>query len=190
MNVISYLQKQFANINGVYHSFVGDLTEQEWLTRPAAGQNMLGFTVWHIPRTQDTHVQTWIRGLPEVVYGDRWAHWRTLKPLGNGVGVSLQEADEIARTVRRDDVLEYADAVNQEIARWLGQIKESDLDQVVDIPQRLAAFPEYQTPGFVAEVQNLFDQPAWNQLMRPCIGHVHRHLGELEIVKAILRTPK
>ncbi len=190
MNITTYLQKQFANLNAVFHGIAGDLTDEEWLMRPAPGQNVLGYTVWHIPRTQDTFVQTWIRGIAEVAHGDRWSHWQPLKRLGIGVGISLDEADEIARRVTRADALDYADAVHRVIFEWLGESSESDLDQILDTRQRLAAFPEYQTPGFIEEVSDLYDQPVWGLLMRPCMGHIHRHLGELEVVKTILRAQR
>jgi hypothetical protein len=190
MNTALYLQKQFANIHAIFHGMVEDLTDEEWVTRPAPGQNMLGYTVWHIPRTQDSFVQTWIRGSAEVVQRGRWADWRSLRRLGIGVGISLDEADEIARSIKRVDVLAYADAVHEEISAWLAERRDSDFDQVFDFRQRLAAFPEYQTPGFVEEVSNLYDQPIWGILMRPCIGHIHRHLGELEVVKSILRASR
>ncbi|GAB4418530.1 MAG: hypothetical protein Fur0044_14560 [Anaerolineae bacterium] len=190
MNTITYLQKQLANINTIFHSIADDLTEEEWVSRPALGQNMIGYTVWHIPRTQDTHVQTWIRGIPEVIHGDRWTHWRQLKQHGNGVGISLAEADYVARSIQRADVMEYADVVHQEISTWLTKLNESDLNILPNISQHLSAYPEYQTSGYVEEASGLFDQPIWSQLMRPCIGHIHRHLGELEIVKDIMRKGK
>jgi len=190
MNAIGYLQKQFANINAVFHSIVDDLTDEEWISRPASGQNMLGYTVWHIPRIQDAHVQTWIRGIPEVIRSDRWADWYHLKPLGNGVGISLEDADKVSYATKKSDVLQYADEVQKETSGWLATISEEDLDKLPEIQQHLSQFPEYQTPGYIEEAGGLFDQPIWSQLMRPCIGHVHRHLGELEIVKTILRTGK
>ena len=190
MNAPTYLQKQLANLNAVFHGITEDITDTEWVTRPAPGQNMLGYTVWHMPRAQDSFVQTWIRGIPEVAHGERWAHWHELKRLGIGVGISLDDADKIARSVKREDVIEYADAVHQEISAWLGRIDEGELDHVNETKQRLSSFPEYQTHEFLEDVRNLIDQPAWTLLMRPCIGHIHRHLGELEIVKTILRTGK
>ena len=190
MNASTYLQKQLANLNTVFHGITEDLTDEEWVTRPAPGQNMIGYTVWHMPRAQDSFVQTWIRGIPEVAHGARWEHWQTLKHLGIGVGISLEEADNIARSTKRTDVVEYADAVHQEISTWLEGIVEDELDQANDTHQRLSSFPEYQTPGFLDDVRNLINQPAWTLLMRPCIGHIHRHLGELEIVKTILRINK
>ena len=190
MNTITYLEEQLANINTTFHSIAEDLTQEEWVSRPAPGQNLIGYTVWHIPRVQDTHVQTWIRGIPEVVHGDRWTHWRHLKPYGNGVGISLADADYVARSIHRADVLEYADGVHREISTWLNELNESALDILPNISQHLSAYPEYHTPGYVAECSSLYDQPIWSQLMKPCIGHIHRHLGELEIVKDIMRKGK
>ena len=187
MNITGYLKKQFSNLNGVYHSIANDLTQEEWLTRPAPGQNMIGYAVWHIPRTQDNFLQTWIRGQAEIIHRDRWSHWRQLKPLGIGVGITLQQADEITRTIRLGDVLAYADEVHQTMLDWLAEINEQDLNLVPDARQRLTAFREYQTPGYLEEVNNLLGLPVWGLLIRPCMGHVHRHLGELEISKDILR---
>jgi len=190
MNLTTYLQKQFANLNGVLHAIVGDLTDEEWLARPAPGQNTIGYTVWHLPRTQDNFLQTWIRGHAEVVHSDRWAHWRHLRPLGVGIGITLEEADEIARAVQLPDVLAYADEVHQTMSTWLAEVSEEELDPVPDARRRLAAFPEYQTPGYLEEVDNLLGLPAWGLLIRPCMGHIHRHLGELDITKDILRKAK
>ena len=190
MKTTTYLQKQLANINAVFHSSVDDLTDAEWVMRPAPGQNMIGYTVWHMPRTQDFFVQTWIRGFAEVAHSSRWTHWRSLKRVGTGIGISLDEADEIARSVKQAEVLDYADAVHQEISTWLEECGESELDRMPNPRQRLSDFPEYQTPGFVEEVNSYYDQPVWTLLMRPCSGHIHRHLGELEVVKTILRTQR
>ncbi len=188
MNAITLFQKQFANINSIFHSIADDLTESEWRARLAPGQNMVGYTVWHIPRVQDSHVQTWIRGKPEVAHGDRWIRWQPLKQFGNGVGISLDDADRIANQVQRADVMEYTDIVYREIITWLKELTESYLDQTPNYKQHLAPYPEYQTPEFMEEAGDLFNQPIWSQLMRPCIGHIHRHLGELQIAKDIVRT--
>jgi hypothetical protein len=190
MDTVTYLQQQFSNLNELLHSIAGDLTGEELLSRPAPGQNTIGYTIWHMPRTQDNLLQTWIRGQAEIAHRDRWAHWRPLRPLGIGVGITLEEADEIARTVQLDDALDYADEVHATILAWLAEINEEELDRIPDAKERLAAFPEYQTHGYLAQVDDLFDSPVWGLLMKPCMGHIHRHLGELEIVKDILRKAK
>jgi hypothetical protein len=190
MNAISYLQKQFTNLNAGLHGIANDLNDAEWVTRPAPGQNLIGFMVWHLPRSQDMFIQTWIRGEAEVARSERWNSWVPLKRLGIGAGISLEEADYIAHSVNKTEVLEYADEVHQTISGWLGGCREGDLDQLLDPRQRLAAFPEYQTAGFAREVVHLFNQPVWNLLLRPCTAHIYRHLGELDVMKEMMRTPR
>lgn len=162
----------------------------EWVTRPVRGQNMPRYIIWHIPRTQDSHIHTWIRGVPEIAHGDRWAHWQQVRPMGAGIGITLAEADDLAQYVHKIDVLKYADEVHQAILSWLDEINEKDLEATPRYTDRLVDFPEYRTPGYYKETIDLVDMPVWGQLMRPCIGHVHRHLGELELLKNILRAGK
>lgn len=188
MNTIDYLDRQLTNINRLLHEIVGDVSEEEWLSRAAPGQNRIGFITWHIARTQDTVVQTWIRTVPEVLHRPEWAHWEELRPLGMGAGIRLEEADRIAAVVRMDETFTYVDLVHQEIVTWLRQQNEDDLDQVPDSTKNLAPFPEYQATGFHAELGGMFNQPIWNLLMRPCIGHIHRHLGELQLAKTLVRA--
>jgi hypothetical protein len=38
MDTVTYLQKQFSNLNGLLHSIAGDLTGEELLARSARGQ--------------------------------------------------------------------------------------------------------------------------------------------------------
>ena len=187
MNVTTYLQKQFSNLNSVLHYYADDLTEAEWITRPGPGQNRIGYTVWHMPRAQDHFLHTWIRGTNEIAHSDRWAKWHALQPLGIGVGITLSESDKIASSVQLADVLAYADEVHQALMAWLARIDDGDLDRVPNTQEYLAAFPEYQTTGYLEEINNLFGLPVWGLLIRPCMGHIHRHCGELEITKDILR---
>jgi hypothetical protein len=188
MNAVTLLDNQLANINAIFHSLIEDLTDQEWISRPAPGQNIIAYIAWHVPRVQDNFIHTWIRGIPEVFHSDRWAHWYHLRQFGIGVGIMLEESDEIALNVLKADVLAYANAVYNENSAWLKGLSEADLDQIPDSRLHLSPYPEYQTPGFYEESSSLLDQPIWAQLMRPCTGHVHRHLGELELAKAMLRA--
>jgi AraC-like DNA-binding protein len=188
MKTTTFIQNQLSHINTLFQDIVGDITDREWITRPAQGHNLAGYTAWHIPRIQDSFVQLWIRGIPELAHGEQWQQWQHLKQSGVGVGITLEQADEIAHTVHRADVLTYAADVHQEITGWLKNLDENDLDQIPDVAQHLAVYPEYLTPGFHKETDSLYHKPIWNLFLRPCIGHVHRHLGELEVIKSVLRT--
>jgi hypothetical protein len=84
-------------------------------------------------------------------------------------------------------VLPYADAVHQETLIWLRELRDDDLDWITDAKKYLAPYPEYQTPGFRAGTDGHLGEPVWTLLMRPCVGHIQRHLGELMIIKDVMR---
>ncbi len=188
MKATVLLAKQITSVNTLLHHALDDLSPHAWTSRLLRGENMLGFIVWHVPRMQDHTVQTWIRGVPEVVHAERWAHWRDLRPLGAGLGIPLAEADRIAQCVEPADVLAYADAVLHEILNWLATLTDDDLEYIPDARQHLAPYPEYQTAGHHAETDELLDLPIWRLLSGPCFGHVRGHLGELALLKSQLRT--
>lgn len=187
MHAVDLLARQFSGVNSLFHSFADDLTPSEWTMRAIPGSNLLGFTVWHLPRTQDWAVQTVIRGRPEVISDARWHGRGSLQTPGIGAGFTPEEADETAAGVNPVDVLAYADAVHQNILDWLSTLSDDDLDTVPDMAAHEAAYLEYQRPGFRAEVGHLVATPVWRLLLGPCTGHVRSHLGEMEFLKQALR---
>jgi hypothetical protein len=187
MRTTKFLENFFDYGHMMMHHAVADLTDEEWETRIADHQNKLGYIAWHLPRVQDNMIQTWIRGLPEVVHGERWAHWEKFRHLGVGVGITLKEADDIASGVNKADVLAYEEVVYQEALVWLRQLNDADLDLIPDAQKHLVPYPEYQTAGYHEETDGHLGEPTWELLMRPCIGHIQRHLGEIMTVKAVLR---
>ena len=187
MNAVTLINEMLANINILFHGIIEDLSDEEWVSRPAPGSNRVAFTAWHLPRTQDHFIQLWIRGESEVIYGERWLHWQHLRRYGSGIGITLEESDEIALSLIREDVLDYEDAVYNQSSRWLHNLIDPDLDLTPNMREYLSAYPDYLTAGYHRDTEHLLDLPAWCLLMRPCIGHVYRHLGELELAKELFR---
>ena len=64
MNAIARFAAQWTAVNTALHTYARDLRPSEWTFRPAAGQNLLGFTPWRIPASQDWMVHTWVRDAP------------------------------------------------------------------------------------------------------------------------------
>src|SRR2546423_827858 len=102
-------------------------------------------------------------------------------------GLSLEEANAIPHPVSRSEVLSYADAVHSTITNWLKQLSDGDLDMVPEMKAHMAVYPAYQLPGFRAETDDLLGLLVWRLLNSPCSGHMREHLGELQILKQILR---
>jgi hypothetical protein len=188
MRAIDLLVRQLKGANSLYHAIADDLTSSEWTVQALPGSNMPGFTLWHLPRTQDWAAQTVVRGIPEVIAAAQWQGRGGLQTPGIGAGFTPEEADELAGGVTRDDVLAYADAVHQTVVEWLSTLHDDDLDAVPAMMAHQAAYPEYQRPGFRAEVDDPAGMPVWRFLIGPCFGHLRGHLGELETLKQALRV--
>jgi hypothetical protein len=188
MNAVNLLEKQLSGINAITHDLVADLSDSEWVSRAAPGANLLGFIVWHTARQQDNAIQTLVRGVPEVIWDQRWKGRGGLTTPGTGAGFSPAEADQVAHTTRRSDALEYADAILAAHLTWLHQLAETDLDAIPDLPAHLASYPEYQRATFQAEIRDLIGMPVWRFLIGTSIGHIRGHLGEADSLKTILRA--
>jgi hypothetical protein len=190
------LVQQLQTVNLRLHHSAHDLTPQELLARPLHGVNPIGFLVWHMARSQDWAVNTAIRNVPEVIKRDPWAGTALAVP-GIGTGFELEEAAQAAARFELPSLLGYADAVHDDTLIWLRTAGESMLDDIPDVAAHDAGHAEYQTPGFRAEMDGGPEHddavgrkgglPVWIFLTSVSITHLHRHLGELDLIKDLLR---
>jgi DinB superfamily len=196
VDAIGLLVQQVQTVNLRLHHSAGDLTGEELVARPLEGVNPTGFLIWHMARSQDWAVNTAIRNVPEVIKREPWAGGRLAVP-GIGTGFELEEAARAAARFELPALLSYADAVNDDMLAWLRTAGEAMLDHIPDVAAHDATHPEYQTPGFRAEMDSGPEHddavgrkgglPAWIFLTSVSITHLHRHLGELDLVKDLLR---
>lgn len=188
VNVIDLLKLQFAGINGLINEFASDFTDAEWTTRVTAQTDLPGFIFWHVARVQDWAVQTAARGVPEVIQDSRWQGRDGLSTPGVGTGFTRPEADQIASAVSRLEYIEYANAVHQAIRSWLSTLTEADLEVVPDMVAHQAGYPEYQRPSFHEKIKSLIGQSTWRLLLGPSNAHVRLHLGEVDLLKQLMRS--
>jgi hypothetical protein len=173
-------------VNAILHDLAHDLTPDEWTARPGAGQNRLGFTLWHVPASEDWFVHTWIRNVTEVRDREPWAPWAGLNRLGLAFGIGLSEADAIAQAVEPARMLAYADAELAEVLAWLRSVTAADLGRVPDNRAHLARHPAYRSAEYLAAVEGMWDDPV-GALLAADIGHARGHLGEARLVKELVR---
>jgi hypothetical protein len=190
------LVQQLQTVNLRLKHSVGDLSPEELVARPLEGVNPIGFLVWHISRSQDWAVNTAIRDVPEVITRKPWVGSPLAVP-GIGTGFDLEEAVHAAEGFELPALLGYADAVHRDTLEWLATIDEEMLDEIPDVGAHDAPHAEYQTPGFRAEMDSGPEHddavgrrgglPVWIFLTSVSITHLHRHLGELDLLKDLLR---
>ncbi len=191
------LAQQLDTVNIRLHHSAADLTEDELTAQVLPGVNPIGFILWHMARSQDWAVNTAIRDVPEVISQDRWRKSSVSIP-GMGTGFPATDAIELARRVDRDTLLAYADAVHAESIAWLRTQGESMLDEIPEAAVHNARHREYQTEGFRAEMESGPEHddavgrkgglPSWVYLTSVAVTHLHRHLGEVDLIKDVLRS--
>ena len=196
MNALGMLEQQLNTVNLRLHHSAQDLTPGELVARPIEGVNPIGFLIWHMARSQDWAVNTAIRDVPEVIKRRPWVSSPLAVP-GMGTGFELEVAARAAAQFELADLLAYADAVHEDMLAWLRTADEEILDQIPDVGAHDAPHPEYQTPGFRTEMDSGPEHddavgrkgglPVWVFLTSVSITHLHRHLGELDLLKDVLR---
>lgn len=188
MRATALLERQFASVRQILHDIADDLTPDELVTRALPNTNLLAFELWHIARTQDWALQTLVRGVPELIDQPRWQGRGQLATHGIGVGLTTEQADELARTLALADILEYAGAAHQEIVTWLGSVPDEALDMQFDVPGHLARYPVYFEKAMREEVPWMFQQPPVWRCLAPANAHVRDHLAQMELIKHQLRA--
>lgn len=196
LNAIEMLAQQLDTVNLRLHHSARDLSPRELTARVMPQVNPLGFIIWHMARSQDWAFCTAVRDVPEVVARAPWRDGPLAVP-GMGTGFDAAEADELARHVDVTSLLAYADAVHADARAWLVTRDESVLDEIPDAAAHSARHPEYRTPGFTAEmgggpehddaVGRKGGLPVWVFLTSVAITHLHRHLGEVDLIRDLLR---
>jgi DinB superfamily len=196
LHAIEMLIQQLDTVNIRLHHTADDLTPDELVARPLPGVNPIGFILWHMARSQDWAVNTAIRNEPELVKRAPWQQTQLAVP-GIGTGFAADEAAQVAGRVELRALLAYADAVHADISSWLRTQPDSMLEEIPDAAAHDAAHPEYQTAGFRAEMNSGPEHddavghkgglPAWVYLTSVAVTHLHRHLGEVDLLKDLLR---
>jgi hypothetical protein len=196
VNAMGMLVQQLETVSVRLHHSAADLSPQELVERPLPGVNPIAFLIWHMARSQDWAVNTAIRDVPELIMREPWSKSALAVP-GIGTGFALEEAAAAASRFQLADLLRYADDVHADTLAWVRTIDETMLDEIPDVTGHGAQHAEYQTPGFRAEMDSGPEHdeavgsrgglPVWIFLTSVSITHLHRHLGELDLVKDLLR---
>ena len=163
------------------------LTDDEWSERALPGTSLPGFVVWHCARILDWTVRCAIQGEPEVADTARWRE-RFPREWCYGAGIPDALADEIAASTTRAEVREYLADVRASVLTWFNAQTDLTLDAVPPLKANQVNRDGYLERSVWSEVEDLDGLKAWQLLARPCISHVRRHAGELDVLVGLLRA--
>jgi hypothetical protein len=190
MRAATLLRQQTAELDQRLRDGIADVSDVEWHTRAAPNTNLIGFICWHVARNQDVIVQTLIRGEPELIMREMWAHMSGLPAGGDdglGIGISLAQADAIALATTRDGVQAYSAAVFAMLCEWLETLTDDELDLRPDCLAHIAAIPAYQTSFWHRIAQAFAAMSIAEILGYYCIAHPYQHVAEIGLLTQLLR---
>ena len=186
MESVALLRNQLTGVHGLYREIVGGLTAEDWTAQPYPGGNPVGFLAWHIAATRDWAIQTWCQGLPAMRASTPF-NTSSINPPSPPFGMPADGAVAIARATTPATVLAYADAVHVSAMTLLDGLTDAGLDGVPDA-RAFNTRVSHQLPGYLEEIDDMYDNPIWRTLTGPCYGHARGHIGEIIAVVEMLRS--
>lgn len=110
------------------------LTYDEVKWRPGPGANSMGIIFFHLARSEDSFVQSRIRGKTQLWESEKWYEKLNL-PL-NEIG-SHYTVEQIAafRVPELKDLVGYAEAVRARTVEYLRSATASEFDKVINAPR-------------------------------------------------------
>jgi hypothetical protein len=187
MNAVALLRAQLDRSFEVIAEVANETSDGEWTAQASSALNPAGFTLWHCARAIDWAVNCAIRGVPEVAKQPKW-QGRLESDAWFGYDVSLEKACEVAATVSRAAVLDYAGDVHQSVGSWLDTLTEGELDTEPDLERNYASNGAYLgSPRLASWIKDDSGTPAWEFLTGTCTGHVRYHMGEVQTQLQVLR---
>jgi hypothetical protein len=132
MTPAELLQDAFGRIRETVHSVTEGLSADDLSFRPGPRANSIAWLIWHLTRVQDDHLAD-VAGRPQVWTSQGWSDrfGLSLDPSDTGYA---HTSDQVA-AVRVDDpklLTGYYDAVHEQTLGYVGALRDSELDRVVD----------------------------------------------------------
>ncbi len=169
--IAQVLREAMRNEHNMIEQAVRDLTpdQMHWVP-PDSKANHIGFTLWHILRTEDNVVQfvlqerkptVWLEGGYQERFG--------LERIAQGTGMPTADAHAL-RLPPMDEWLEYQRAVWQATDDYLASADDESLERTVT-------------------VKPLPDMKARQALNNIVLTHGHAHMGEICILRVLQGLP-
>jgi len=132
MTSAELLADAFGRIRGVVHHAVDGLTPEQLVFQPDTESNTIAWLVWHLTRIQDDHVAA-AAATEQVWISSGWCT-RFALPFDTAATGYAHRAEDV-RAVRVESgeaLVGYHDAVYERTIRFVGAIRDPDLDRIVD----------------------------------------------------------
>jgi hypothetical protein len=131
VNTAELIADGFGRVREVVHDTVDGLTDEQLVFRLDAEANTIAWLIWHLTRIQDDHVAD-VAGTEQVWTSGGWFARLGLPFEAHATGYGHRSDDVAAVRVESAELLRYYDAVHSQTILYIEQLKDADLDEIVD----------------------------------------------------------
>ncbi|MFJ3585834.1 DinB family protein [Streptomyces sp. NPDC090127] len=131
MRSADLLADAFGRVQEAVHQAVEGLSEEELTARVDEEANSIAWLVWHLTRVQDDHLAG-VFGTEQVWTADGWKDRFDLPFAAKATGFGHSSKQVAAVRASPELLLGYYDAVHARTLEQIGDLTDTDLDQVVD----------------------------------------------------------
>ncbi|WP_280413796.1 mycothiol transferase [Nocardia carnea] len=131
MNSADMLTDAIERIREVVHEAVDGLDDEALNYRPAPEANSIAWLIWHLTRVQDEHLSE-LTGGESFWTGRGWFERFDLPIDRTATGYGDTPADVSRIQAPAELLTGYYDAVHAHTLRFVGNLTDNDLDEIVD----------------------------------------------------------
>lgn len=168
--------------------------------RPHPQLNSIAWNLWHLTRTEDTAVNSFIAGLPQVldaggagdaaaldVAGD-WAQRMNIPWRHNFSVSTLAEVDEFDARIDLAALQGYSQAVEARTRAVIAELDRFDLAATLDEPllRRVLFSDGFAHPNAEGLLQNYLGWTKSKCLFNLALTHAYQHVGEIGVIATLL----
>jgi hypothetical protein len=131
MDLSAVLIDAFDRVRQGVEEVLDGLPDDALTFRPDDEANTIAWLVWHLARVQDDHIAG-VAGVEQRWTSDGWCDRFGLPFEPSATGYGQSPSDVAAVRVGAELLAGYYEVVHQATLRFLGGLRDADLDQIVD----------------------------------------------------------
>jgi hypothetical protein len=186
MEIKELIQIGLANVKRALDRTMDGLTPAEVKWQPKKDANSIGLILYDIARSEDTSVQSRLRGKPQIWESEKW--FQKLGKEASDPG-GHYTADQVNAFIVPDlkKLMEYAEAVRKQTLEYLDELKPADFDKKVNLPP-MGPPPGAAPAGAAAPPRpSPYRDLTVGSFLMMNITHFAQHAGEISYLRGLQR---
>ena len=168
---------------------VSRLTDDQIRHQPQAGQNSIGWLIWHMARCEDV-LNLVLSNQPQVIDDPDWPKRLNLSRRDIGTGMTDDEVSDFGAKVDVQTVRAYRAAVGRRTREIAQNLRPDEWDSIVDTSRLRSAVSAGAFGDNAGWVEGWWSGQTQGFLLSwLAVGHNYLHLGEAQCVRSQAGVP-